>query len=78
MISSALSGSKRGISVRQPPATIVAFSPQVWPKEWKSGSAPRIIASPSIPNSSTATSAFLRMLAWVSSAPFGVPVVPEV
>ena len=33
MISSALPGSNRGISVSVPPAAIVALSPQVWPNE---------------------------------------------
>ena len=51
----------------------------VWPKEWKRGSEPRttspsrtsVIVSPEI-------SALRLRLRWVSSAPLGLPVVPEV
>ena len=42
IVASATSGPKRGISVSDAPALIAAFSPQVWPKAWNSGSAPKI------------------------------------
>ena len=45
MISSALAGSKRGISVTVAPLAIAAFIVQVWPKEWNSGSAPSSTSS---------------------------------
>ena len=78
MISSALPGSKRGIRLRQAPARIAAFRPQVWPKEWKSGSAPST-TEPSSMSVKSAKAATLRArFACVSSAPFGVPVVPDV
>ena len=79
MISSALPASKRGIMVRQAPTFIAALSPQVWPKEWNSGRAPSR-TSRSVPSNSvrTDTSQFLYRLSCVSSAPFGVPVVPDV
>jgi hypothetical protein len=77
-ISSALPGSKRASIVRHPPAAIVAFSAQVCPNAWNSGSAPRVMARSSMPNSASEASMLDRRLAWVSSAPFGVPVVPDV
>ena len=78
MISSALSGSKRGSIESVAPARIPAFSEHVCPNEWNSGSEPRITSSPVIANSSCATCALRPRLPCVSSAPFGVPVVPEV
>ena len=78
MISSALAGLKRGSSVRQPPAATVALSAQVCPNAWKNGSAPSVMVCSSSPNNATLTSVLRTRLAWVSSAPFGVPVVPEV
>ena len=79
MISSALPGSKRGISVSVPPPPIVAFSPHVWPNEWNSGSAPSVIASgPSVEQVARRPAQLRARFACVSSAPFGVPVVPDV
>ena len=45
MISSAFSGSKRGIIVTVAPTETALFIVQVWPKEWKSGSAPSSTSS---------------------------------
>ena len=79
MISSAFTGSKRGISVRHAPWAMEALSPHVCPNEWNSGSAPRTTSS-----SETSISVFAVTLQFrirfscVSSAPFGVPVVPLV
>ena len=79
MISSALAGSKRGSSVRHAPRATAAFSPQVCPKEWNSGSAPRIdVLLGELEQRRRRTSALRRRLSCVSSAPFGVPVVPDV
>ena len=78
MISSALSGSKRGIWVIMAPTAKQAFMLQVWPKEWNSGSAPSAMSSSVVLASPTATSAFFFMFEWVSSAPLGLPVVPDV
>ena len=51
----------------------------VWPKEWNSGRAPRTTSPCSITQVvREATSALRERLLWVSSAPFGLPVVPEV
>ena len=52
--------------------------PTVCPKEWKSGSPPKTMSSVDTSTSPTLISALRAMLAWVSSAPFGLPVVPEV
>ena len=62
-----------------PPATTQAFIPQVCPNEWNSGSAPNITV-PAAPTSkrSRDASQLRSMLLCVSSAPFGVPVVPDV
>ena len=78
MISSALPGSKRGIRVSMPPARTQALSPHVCPKEWNSGSAPRTTASSDSENRPRAISTLRRRLSCVSSAPLGVPVVPDV
>src|SRR5919106_800572 len=52
MISSAVSGSKRGSIVTRAPVRTAQFIVQVWPKEWNSGSAPRRVSpgpkSPSV------------------------------
>ena len=79
MTSSARAGSKRGISVSAAPTETAALSPQVCPKEWNSGSAPSSTSS-SVATAScfAAISQFVRRLSCVSSAPFGVPVVPDV
>ena len=77
--SSAAAPSKRGSSVRHAPDSTDAFSPHVCPKTWNSGSPP-ITTSSGVASSRVRAEvrAFVRRLAWVSSAPFGEPVVPEV
>ena len=78
MISSAFSGSKRGSIVTVAPLQTAEFIVQVWPNEWKSGSAPS--STSPVPNSAKPPTTWqLRFrLAWVSSAPLGWPVVPLV
>jgi hypothetical protein len=78
MISSALAGSNRGMRVSVPPPAIVAFIAHVWPNEWNSGSAPRIVSSAPRSYRLREISTLRIRFACVSSAPFGVPVVPEV
>ena len=79
MTSSALPASKRGIRVRQAPLRTEALSPQVSPNTWNSGRQPISTSSGVIwMSASTVTPALLAMLWWVSSAPLGWPVVPEV
>ena len=79
MISSALSGSNRGIIEIIARLQMPAFSVHVWPKLWNSGSAPSSLSSSVIsPSVDAATVQFLYRLAWVSSAPLGLPVVPDV
>ncbi len=76
---SACAALNREISVRQAPDSTAAFSPQVWPKQWNSGRHPITTSSGPSPSSVVAvTEALRRRLACVSSAPLGVPVVPEV
>ena len=78
MISSALAGSKRGMNVSVAPENAQAFMQHVWPKEWNSGSAPSTTSSSSVSNSPCDAFALAIMLSWVSSAPLGWPVVPDV
>ena len=79
MMSSALAGSNLGSSVSVPAEATVAFSPQVRPKTWNSGRQPITTSSALFFSSVRAVSSALRTRpAWVSSAPFGWPVVPEV
>ncbi len=79
MVRSASSPSNFGSRVRQAPPAIAAFSPQVWPKEWKSGSPPKITSpGPLGIKVSTVVVTLLLRFAWLSSAPLGDPVVPEV
>ena len=55
------------------------LSPQVSPKTWNSGSAPITTSSgPIWIRVRAVTSALPASPAWVSSAPLGLPVVPEV
>ncbi len=76
--SRALVGSKRGISVIVPPAAMVEFIPTVWPNEWNSGRPPKTTSSGVKSIMLTQISALRAMFAWVSSAPLGRPVVPDV
>ena len=79
MISSALSGSKRGSIVTVAPTLTALFIVHVCPNEWNSGSAPRSTSSSVIsPSFSETPLEFLERFACVSSAPFGLPVVPDV
>ena len=75
----ALAGSKRANSESPAPAAIAAFIAQVIPNTWNSGKqASTTSSSVSFTRRRTMTSWFEPRLPWVSSAPFGVPVVPEV
>ena len=83
IVSSTAAGSKRGSSTIRMPCSSPAFIWQVCAVEWNSGSVtsttscampPRIAGR----NMSRVATAFSSMFAWVSSAPFGWPVVPEV
>ena len=78
-IVSALSASKRGSRVRHAPVRIEALRPQVRPKTWKRGRHP-ITTSFSVSSTSVSalSAALVLMLRWVSSAPLGWPVVPDV
>ena len=79
MISAASPGEKRGSRVKVPPQARLAFWMQVCPKEWKSGSVASATSSPPKGSSlGTTTAQFTKRFAWLSSAPLGLPVVPEV
>ena len=75
---SAMRASKRGSSTSVAAAPNPALSCTLWPKEWNSGSVTRWTSCSTVPKTLWLLSAFMTMLAWVSSAPFGVPVVPLV
>jgi len=77
--SSAFVASNRGTRVRHAPERTDALSPQVSPKQWNSGRQP-ITTSFSLSSTrvSALSAALVVMFRWVSSAPFGWPVVPDV
>src|SRR5262249_54440170 len=77
--SSAFSGVNRDTRVRRAPTRTAVLRPQVWPKEWNSGRPPKMTSSgPTWTRSVAVTSTLDTRLAWVSSAPLGRPVVPDV
>jgi hypothetical protein len=58
---------------------MLAFWMQVWPNEWKSGSVASAVSSCATGRSFGSTTAqFTNRFECVSSAPFGLPVVPDV
>jgi hypothetical protein len=68
-----------GIIVRQAPIFTLALSPQVWPKEWKERQcSQQHVLGLAVEQRPHRDLAVAVEVAWVSSAPFGVPVVPEV
>ncbi len=61
------------------PARQVELRETVWPKAWNSGRAPSATSSGRMSLASKAlTVAFMTRLKWLSTAPFGTPVVPLV
>ena len=79
MIRRACPASNRGSRVRHAPDATATLSATVCPNTWNSGSPPKMTSSgPARTMSVRATSVLLSRLPWVSSAPFGWPVVPEV
>ena len=75
----ASAGSNRGISASAAPAMTAALSPTTSPNTWNSGRQPITTSSGVVAWISTALRCALRWtLLWVSSAPLGRPVVPEV
>ena len=79
MISSAWPGSNRASRASAAPEFTAVFSPQVSPNTWNSGRHPMTTSDGLRLNSVSALSwALVRRLAWLSSAPLGCPVVPEV
>jgi hypothetical protein len=61
------------------PLATAALRQQVWPNAWKKGRQPMMTSSgPRCSRVDATIAAFPCRLPWVSSAPFGVPVVPEV
>jgi hypothetical protein len=78
-ICSARVGSKRGSRLRDAPDATAVLSVHVCPNEWNRGSPPNTTSSAvSCSRSVHITSVLRARLPWVSSAPFGWPVVPEV
>ena len=79
MIRRACAASNRGSRVRHAPDATATLSATVCPNTWNSGRPPNITSSgPAWTMSARDTSVLLMRLPWVSSAPFGCPVVPEV
>ncbi len=79
MTSMTVAGSNRGTSEMVAPTRNPPFMTTVCPKEWNSGRAPKMTSSPRMSiESYTETVAFHRTLSCVSTAPLGLPVVPDV
>ncbi len=79
MIRRACSASNRGSRVRHAPAATATLSATVCPNTWNIGRPPKMTSSGRARTMSARdTSVLLMRLRWVSSAPFGWPVVPEV
>jgi hypothetical protein len=78
MTSSTFAGSNRVTSDIVQPKRMQTLSWLDRPKTWNSGSATTTMSSGSIPNTRPGVSAFISSWKCVSSAPLGVPVVPEV
>ncbi len=75
----ASSASNLGCSTSVPPTRNVEFIDTVWPKVWNSGRQPSTTSSRYSGFASKAlTVAFMTRFRWVSTAPFGCPVVPLV
>lgn len=69
--------SNRGNNTRVPPFKRQLSSTDM-PKEWNRGNTPSDTSSGCESNNSEPIMRFMRMFEWVSSAPLGRPVVPEV
>ena len=78
MASSTAAGWKRGRIDRQPPYRTNTLITDDSPNTWKNGSTASTTSSLRTPNSPPATVQFMYSWKWVSSAPFGLPVVPLV
>ncbi|GAB3844998.1 hypothetical protein GCM10027610_060420 [Dactylosporangium cerinum] len=77
--SSARAASNRRISTTDAPASRQVPSPQMRPNEWCNGRPPSRTSSAVTPNGdSLVTMMFIVTLRWVSIAPLGRPVVPDV
>ena len=71
-------GSKRGTSDIVQPNRTQMFMMLDRPNTWKSGSTVTAMSSGCMSNRRPGMSAFMYSWMWVSSAPLGRPVVPEV
>ena len=80
MTVSTVSSSKRGSRIILAPSLMLKFITTAMAKTWKSGSTPTMTSAPSSASGIiiAACATFAVRLAWVSIAPFEVPVVPPV
>ncbi|CAM5236589.1 hypothetical protein SFUMM280S_08526 [Streptomyces fumanus] len=77
--SSASSAVNPPIRTSLAPARNVVPMPQIWPKVWDSGRQPSSTSAGRIAKGeSIVVVTFITRLRWVSAAPLGRPVVPEV
>ena len=76
--STAAAISKRGTSATVPPKRTATLSTLDSPKMWKRGRTARPTSSSRNSKTSPPTVQFMYSWKWVSSAPFGLPVVPLV
>ncbi len=76
---SASSASKRGSRMMEAPARKAMFITAVWPKVWNRGSPPKTMSSARRSNASMSVQCTCSTIDRCEpTAPFGVPVVPEV
>ena len=78
IIGSASAGSNRGSRVRQAPVRTAVFSRDRSGRRVEQGQGPEYDVVRPAWSRSRVTSTFPTRLKWVSSAPLGVPVVPDV
>ncbi len=76
--SSTFVASKRVTRDRVAPKRTPTLSRLDIPNTWNSGSTTRVTSSERMPNTRPGVSLFMYSWKCVSSAPFGVPVVPDV
>ncbi len=71
-------GSKLRSSTTVPPFHQVSSGCTFQPPQWNCGSTCSATSSPEIPVARSKPRFVQKQFAWVSSAPFGLPVVPDV
>lgn len=69
---------RAGITTLHPPKWTAGFANRLSPAMWKSGRKTRLTIPGRSPKNSSWFMTFQKTIPWVSIAPFGCPLVPEV